>query len=331
VIAEIIPFKEPRSLTGLAPNAPQLFLPNEKAAERFYGFFTANIRNKNTRRAYYKAACRFSEGCEGMGLDGLTQVKPPHIAAYVEMLGLPKPEGEGLSKPSVKQHLAALRMLFDWLVVGHVLDSNPAHAVRGPKYSQKKGKTPVLDREEARSLIAAIDISSLTGLRDRALIGIMIYTFARVGAVLQMNVGDYFSQGRRGWVRLHEKGGKEHEAPCIPKLEAYLDEYIAAADIGGEKEAPLFCTTGRSTGTTHRMTQQDAYRLIQRHAKEAGIKTRIGNHSMRATGITDYLKSEGSSLSEARKMANHADTRTTQLYDRRADAASLDEYAKVGI
>ena len=257
-------------------------------------------------------------------------MKPPHVAAYVEWLGRAEPEGAGLSKPSVKQHLAALRMLFDWLVVGHVIESNPAHAVRGPKYSQQKGRTPVLDREEARALIAAIDTSSLTGLRDRALIGVMIYTFARVGAVLQMKVGDYFSQGRRGWVRLNEKGGKEHEAPCIPKLESYLDEYIAAAGIGNDKDGPLFRTTGRSTGTPHRMTQQDAYRMIQRRAAQAGIKTRIGNHSMRATGITDYLKSDGS-LSEARKMANHADTRTTQLYDRRSDTASLDEYAKVGI
>jgi site-specific recombinase XerC len=93
-------------------------------------------------------------------------------------------------------------MPFDWLVVGHVLDVNPAHAVRGPKYSQKKGKTPALGREEARALLAVIDTSSLTGLRDRALIGIMIYTFTRIDAVLQMNVGDYFSQGGRGWVRL---------------------------------------------------------------------------------------------------------------------------------
>jgi hypothetical protein len=139
--------------------------------------------------------------------------------------------------------------------------------VRGPKYSQKKGRTPVLDRDDARALIAAIDAESLTGLRDRALIGIMIYTFGRVGAVLQMKVCDYFSQGRRGWVRLHEKGGKEHEAPCIPKLETYLDEYIAAAGIADDTEGPLFRTTGRSTGTPHRLTQQDAYRLIQRHAK----------------------------------------------------------------
>ena len=156
------------------------------------------------------------------------------------------------------------------------------------------------------------------------------YTFACVGAVLQMNVGDYFSRGRRGWVRLHEKGDKEHEAPCTPKLEIYLDEYIAAGGIGRDTDGPLFRTTGRSTGTAYRMTQQDAYRLIQRHAKRAGIKTRIGNHSMRATGITDYLKSDGS-LGEARKMANHADTRTTQLYDRLGDAAALDEYQKVEI
>ncbi len=118
--------------------------------------------------------------------------------------------------------------------------------------------------------------------------------------------------------------------PASRSWKAYLDEYIAAAGIAGDKDGPLFRTTGRSTGTPHRLTQQDAYRLIQRHAKRAGIKTRIGNHSMRATGITDYLKSDGS-LSEARKMANHADTRTTQLYDRRSDAASLDEYSKVGI
>jgi site-specific recombinase XerD len=328
--AAIIPLKEPRPLAGIAGSATAVFLPDERAGERFFGFFTAHIRNRNTRRAYYKAACRFSDWCEGRGLPELSSVKPPHVAAYVEMLGLPVPEGQGLSKPSVKQQLAALRMLFDWLVVGHVLDVNPAHAVRGPKYSQKKGKTPVLDRDEARALLAAIDIGSVTGLRDRALIGIMIYTFARVGAVLQMNVGDYFSQGRRGWVRLHEKGGREHEAPCHHKLEAYLDEYIAVAGIAGDANGPLFRTTGRSTGTAHRMTQQDAYRMIERHAKRAGIKTKIGNHTLRATGITDYLKSDGS-LAEARKMANHADTRTTQLYDRRSDTASLGEYEKVGI
>jgi integrase/recombinase XerD len=170
----------------------------------------------------------------------LAQVKPVHVAAYIEELL------QELAKPTVKQHLAALRMLFDWLVLGQVIEVNPAHAVRGPKHVVRKGRTPILDREEARGLLAAIDTSSLVGLRDRALIGTMIYTFARVSAVLQMNVGDYFTQGRRGWVRLHEKGGKEHEAPCHHKLEPFLDEYIAASGIAGDKDGPLFRTTGRS-------------------------------------------------------------------------------------
>lgn len=170
----------------------------------------------------------------------------------------------------------------------------------------------------------------MTGLRDRALIGTMIYTFARIGAVLQMNVGDYFTQGRRGWVRLHEKGGKEHEAPCHHKLEAMLDEYLAAAGIGGDREGALFRTTGRTTGTPHRMGQPDAYRMIQRRARQAGIETKIGNHSLRATGITDYLKNSGT-LEHAQQRANHSSPRTTKLYDRRNDEVALEEYERVGI
>lgn len=259
---ELVPYNIPRGLATFAARPPALFLPHPKAAERFFDFFTANIRNKNTRRAYYKAVCRFAEWCEAKGLRDLAAIKPFHVAAYIE--------GLGLSKPTVKQQLAALRMLFDWLVVGHVIEVNPAHAVRGPKYSVKKSKNPVLDREDARKLIASIEVvkkkpdgtesgePNPVGLRDRALIATMIYTFARIGAVLQMNVGDYFVQGRRGWVRLHEKNGKEHEAPCHHKLEEYLDEYIAAAGIVGEKDAPLFRTTGRFTGISHRMTQPDA-------------------------------------------------------------------------
>ena len=314
----------PRGLVTITANTPAVFLPNARAAERFFDFFTSNIRNRNTRRAYYKAACRFAEWCEGRGLRDLAGVKPLHVAAYIEELL------SELAKPSVKQHLAALRMLFDWLVVGHILDVSPAHAVRGPKHVVKKGRASVLDRDEARALLAAIDTAPLTGLRDRALIGTMIYTFARIAAVLQMNVGDYFIQGRRGWVRLHEKGGKEHEAPCHHKLEAFLDEYIAAAGIAGEKDAALFRTTGRSTGQVHRMTQPDAYRMIERRGRAAGIKTKIGNHSLRATGITDYLKSAGT-LEHAQAMANHSSPRTTKLYDRRADEVSLDEYERVGI
>ena len=235
-------------------------------------------------------------------------------------------------------------MLFDWLVTGHVLDVNPAHAVRGPKYVVKKGKTPVLTAEEARELLDSIAITrkkpseaepdepAIVGLRDRALIGVMVYTFARINAVLQMKVRDYFVQGRRGWVRLHEKGGKEHEVPCHHSLEQYLDEYIAAAGIAGEPDAPLFQTAAGKTGTLtgKAMWQQDAYRMIQRRTRGTGIKTRIGNHTFRATGITAYLKNKGT-LEAAQHIANHESPRTTKLYDRRQDEISLDEVERIVI
>jgi site-specific recombinase XerD len=318
---------------------PALFAPTPKAARRVVEFFTAQINNDHTRKAYLNAARRFAEWCEAHGLDELVDVQPFHVAAFVKEL-----QGQ-FSPPTVKQHLAALRMLFDWLVTGHVLDTNPAHAVRGPRYVVTKGKTPVLDAEEARALFDSIitkvkqpdgtekEQPTVTELRDRALIGVMVYTFARVNAVIGMKVKDYFTQGRRGWVRLHEKGGKEHEVPCHHVLEEFLDKYLAAAGIRDDADGPLFRTAGHKTrgaGSAPAMWQQDVYRMIQRRAKAAGIKTKIGNHTFRATGITAYLKNKGT-LEHAQTLANHASPRTTKLYDRRSDEISLDEVEKIRI
>src|SRR3954454_18299045 len=174
----------------------------EDAVARFVEFFTANIRNKNTRRAYFRNSLTFLRWCEKRGIKDLKLVKPVVVAAYVEQLQ------ETLSKPSVKQQLATIRMLFDWLVVGQVIPTNPASSVRGPKHSVKKGKTPILSAEETRQLLDSIDVSTVIGMRDRAVIAAMVFSFSRVGAMLSMEVGDYFTQGRRAWVRLHEKGGK---------------------------------------------------------------------------------------------------------------------------
>ena len=319
----------------------RLFAPTPKAARRFIEFFTAQINNDHTRKAYLNAVRRFSAWCEGRGLQNLYAVEAFHVAAFIKEL-----QGE-LAAPSVKQHLAALRMLFDWLVTGQVMAINPAHAVRGPKHVVKKGKTPVLTADEARTLLDSIALvrqvkrkdgseaeePSLVGLRDRALIAVMVYSFARVNAVIGMKVGDYFIQGRRGWVRLHEKGGKQHEVPCHHNLERYLDAYIDAAGIAGDVDGPLFRTMAGRSGqlTGNSLWQQDAYRMIQRRAKEAGIKTKIGNHTFRATGITAYLKNPQARLEVAQQIAGHESIRTTKLYDRRADEITLDEVERIGI
>jgi site-specific recombinase XerD len=227
-------------------------------------------------------------------------------------------QGRRFAPPTGKQWLAAVRMLFDWLVVGQVLAVNPAAAVRGPKYVVRTGKTPVLGAIEARQLLDSINTSTVVGLRDRALIGLLVFTFSRIGAALGMTVD--------------EKGGKEHAMPCHHNLETYLHDYIEAAVLAGDREGMLFRTSYRRTGllTERAMTQSDAWRMLQRRARDAGTPTAVCNHTFRATGITAYLDN-GGSLENAQAMAAHESPRTTKLYDRTDDQITLDEVEKIGI
>jgi site-specific recombinase XerD len=297
----------------------------DHAARRFLEFSAATIRNKNTRQAYYRAVEQFFSWVERHKIGGLLDIEPLHVSAYIEALQAQ------VAKPTVKQHLAAIRMLFDWLVTGGVLIVNPAHAVRGPKHVVKRGKTPVLTTDQARLLLDSIDPTTLVGLRDRALIGVMTYAFARVGAVVAMRVEDYFANGKRWWVRLHEKGGKRHEMPAHHKLEAYLDEYIRTAGISADPKSSLFRSARGRTGelTGEAMHRVDAYRMIQRCAGELGKKVKIGCHTFRATGITAYLEAGG--WKNAQIMAAHESPRTTKLYDRTGDEITLDEVERIAI
>jgi site-specific recombinase XerD len=298
----------------------------ERASMRFLEFFAANIRNPHTRRAYYRAAEEFLAWCASVGVPSIAAVQPVHVAAWIEAAT------RELAAPSVKQRLAALCHLFDWLVNGQVVPVNPAHTVRGPRHVVTSEQTPVLDPAEARALLDSIDVSTHAGLRDRALIGLMVYSFARIGAALGMTVEDVYTQNRRLWVRLREKGGKRHAIPCHHNLDEYLVGYLDGAGLRGDPKGLLFRTIGRGTGQLTRtvLPQANAYVMIRRRAAAAGIETKLGNHSFRATGITAYLKN-GGTLEKAAAMANHASTRTTQLYDRRRDEASLDEVERIVI
>src|SRR5579863_4807895 len=298
-----------------------------KTRTRFLEFFAARIRNPNTRRAYGRAVTDSLAWCEDNQVRSIAAVQPLHVAAWIEM------QQQEHAAPTVKQRLAALRHLFDWLVTGQVMPVNPAASVRGTAHSVKEGKTSVLAAEEARELLDSIEVTTIAGLRDRALIGMMVYSFARIGAVLGMKVEDVYTQNRRLWLRLREKGGKAHAMPCHHNLETYLTAYIEAAGIAGDPRGPLFRTIGRSKGrplTRTALQQAEAYEMITRRRKAAGIATRLGNHSFRATGITAYLKN-GGTLEKAAQMANHASTRTTQLYDRRREELSLDEVERIRV
>jgi site-specific recombinase XerD len=308
-------------------NTPALVVAaGERAGIRFLEFFASAIRNPHTRRAYARAAGDFLTWCAGAGVTSITAVQPLHVAAWIEL------QTQTSSAPTVKQQLAAIRHLFDWLVVGQIVPHNPAASVRGPSHTTKKGKTPVLDAAEARQLLDSIDVTTPIGLRDRALIALMVFSFARIGAALAMRVEDVYVQHRRLWVRLREKGGKRHEMPCHHTLEAYLHAYLDGTGIADDPMGPLFRTVARGTGQLSEtpLPQANAYAMVRRRALAAGIVTAIGNHTFRATGITAYLKN-GGTLENAAAMANHASARTTQLYDRRRDEISLGEVERIRV
>jgi site-specific recombinase XerD len=313
-------------------------------------FFKAEVRNPNTRRAYQNGAKDFFvylSACPHV--DTLDAINALHVSGWLDAM-----QERGLSTPTIKQRLAGLRMMFNALARAQVLRINPVTVVKGPSHSVIKGKTPVLTGEQTMQLLNAVDMSTLIGLRDRAMIATMAYSFARIGAVVPLQVRHVFRQQRRLWLRLSEKGGKSHDVPCHHHLEAHLAEWLEAAGHADKPLSPLFQTftwdpkpepkcstvdlsTPRHGDTSTRqrrilsgkpMTQAMTWVMLQRRAKAAGIDTAICNHTFRATGITAYL-THGGTIERAAIIAGHRSTRTTQLYDRRSDDVTLDEIEKI--
>jgi site-specific recombinase XerD len=317
-------------------------------------FFAASISNPHTRRAYIRAAHEFFVFAAPLGGGNrLASITSLHVAAWLENM-----KARGLSAPTVKLRLAALRMLFEALLRGQIIAVDPTAAVRGPRYSVTRGKTPVLDGAEVEHLLRSIDVSTLAGLRDRAVIATMAYSFARISAVTALRVGDVFKQKQRLWLRLAEKGGKAMDVPCHHRLEEVLATWLDSSALGGTPDAPLFqsfrwednddkyeigsadaCAvdyTGdndqpsarRRILSGRKLTQSVTWNMIQRRTRAAGLTTVVCNHTFRAAGITAYL-ANGGTIERAAHIAGHASTRTTQLYDRRPDDVTLDEIEKI--
>jgi site-specific recombinase XerD len=296
----------------------------ERAAVCTAEFLLAHLRNPNTRRAYTRAVQRFVAWCAARELS-MPALRGPHVAAYIDELG------RELAPLSVKQHLAALRHWLDALVVGHVLEANPAHAVRGPRYAQSAGKTPVLEREEARALLDSIAGDGIVARRDKALIAVMLFSFARIGAVVGMKVRDYRAAGTaRAAFHLHEKGGRFHVVPAHHRAAELVDAYLEASGLSGAPGAPLWQgapgRSGRLSGEA--MTERAALGIVKRRCKSAKLPADICNHSFRATGITLH-QDAGGDLEAARQLAGHASVKTTQLYNRSMERTRRAEVERV--
>src|SRR5246500_2382555 len=300
-----------------------------EGTKRFFEFFTVPIRNANTRAAYYRAIEQFLFWCERAGYQDLEDIEPITVTAYIETLQ------RQAAPPTVKQHMAAIRMMFSWLTEKGVLAMNPAREVKTERFSRTEGKTPAFVDGEVQTLLNSIDIFTHVGLRDRALLGTLAYTFARIGAVVRLKVEDYYPSGKRFLLRFKEKGGKEKELPVHHKLEELLDQYLKATGLEKEPGSPLFPASIGKTGKLSRrlLVRTDAADMLKRRLKQAGLPAHYSPHSFRATGITNFLENDGT-LEAAQRIASHADSRTTKLYDRRGQKVLLEDMernAELGI
>lgn len=289
-----------------------------------YEEFFAGEENSHTERAYRHAVHRFLAHCESLSV-ALPNVTPGIVSDYLKKLQADiktkrgeSPRTRPASKPMRKLHLAGIRKFLDKCVERHAIALNPALSVRGPKHSMTEGKTPALSVQQARDVFASIDTSDIVGLRDRAIIAVMVYTAVRAGAVAKTRRQDFYSDGRQSVFRFDEKGGKVRDIPCRHDLEEFMREYLAAAGESGD-DTPLFRSAIRRTKqlSENGMTENDVLRMVKRRFKNAGLPAhRLTCHSFRATTITDLLD-QGVPLEDVQYLAGHSDPRTTRLYDRR--------------
>jgi integrase/recombinase XerD len=273
-------------------------------------FFSAEIANPHTRAAYLRSVKAFLAWCEQRRLQ-LPQITPGLVGEYLGQ--------HAGAIPTKKLALAAIRHFFDTLVVRHVVVLNPAHSVRAERYTVVEGKTPEIAVEQARTLLRSIDTGHVVGLRDKAVLGILVYTAVRVGAVAKLRLKDFRGNGNQFTLRFREKGGKDREIPVRSDLEDMLREYLAAADVElGRGDGPLFRTANGKTRTltANGVSAEDLCRMVKRRVVAAGLPSHLSPHSFRVAVITDLL-TQNVPLEDVQFLAGHADPRTTRLYDRR--------------
>ena len=282
--------------------------PNARFA--YEEFFHARIRNPNTRKAYQHAVHKFLIAARRAELE-LQQITPSFVGKYFDSIPV------GLA--TKKLHLSALRNFFDEMVVRHVVVLNPALSVRTERYQAIEGRTPEFTVRQVKHLFASLDTSHVVGLRDRAIIAVLVYTAARVGAVAKLRQQDFYDSGEQHCFRFLDKGGKEREIPARHDLRRYLLDYKDAAGMQNEEpKHPLFVSAiGRTKRlSTYPMTADAIGYMLKRRLRDAGLPTRFSPHSFRVTTITDLLE-QGVPLDDVQDLAGHSDPRTTRLYDRR--------------
>jgi site-specific recombinase XerD len=329
---------KPPALPAPSGNLPQAVSQEEELPEIIHRaganaifaakeFFSGTLRNPNTQRAYRHAVKQFLAWAEKHGGGELAQIAPWHVGEYFAEMA------ETTSIATRNQHLSALRHFFDGLVTRHAIVLNPALSVRGERLSVMEGRTPEIPIKEVRKLLASIDTSHIVGLRDRAILAMLIYTGSRRGAVAKLKRGNFYHAGEQWMIHFGEKGGKSREIPVRHDLEKIIIEYLGAAGLrDAPKDTPLFQSALKKQRvlTGKAITGDDIYRMMKRRLKDFDMPLLYSPHSFRVTTITDLLE-QNVPREDVQHLAGHSDPRTTNLYDRRKRKISRNIVERISV
>jgi len=294
-----------------AGDFPEIVSRAGRPAEQAWAdFFEGVIANDLTRVAYSRAVRCFLES-ELVRDKRLHEITAADVGKYLrEMSG-------SLSKK--KQHHSALRRFFSLLVERHLCIINPALVAKTERMEVREGKTPAITERQSRQLMQAIDISTRIGLRDRAILAILMWTGVRAGSVARLRLADYFESGEQMVLRFDEKRRRSREIPVRHDLQLVLNSYLNECGLAHlPRSSPLLFTARGSTDSfsSNQMTGRDICRMVKRYLSRAGLPSNLSPHSCRVAVATDLLK-QGIPIEDVQYLLGHSDPRTTQLYDRR--------------
>jgi integrase/recombinase XerD len=294
-----------------------------KTAETFLELLGACVRNPNTRSAYRVAWRSFLTFCSARQLE-LESVKAYHVGSWLD-------QHPG-SRSTQRQHLAAVRLLFDSLMMRGVVEYNPAARAKPPRLVRESSHTPVFEEAEIVTFLDSIYPNSLKDLRDKAIFCVLLYSWCRVSALTNLSVADYYERGGTRWLRFQEKRGKDHEVPVHSKAKEAVDLWLERSYLASNPSAPLFPSFGKNRETIElrRLDRRSVLKLVEKRAKTSGILKRVCCHSFRATGVTEYMNS-GGTIEIAQRIAGHTSPATTRIYDRSGDQLTLQEIERVQI
>ena len=266
--------------------------------------YISSLPSRNSRLAYSRAITRLVRWCEAKGLS-LCKLERANAVQYFA-------EHDG-SSATLRQNKSVICGLFDHFITLHLATYNPFLQVRITPESSVRLKTPALTINELSLLFERIDCSDIMGLRDRALMGLIFYAFARVSCALQIRASDLSVKEEGVFLCLPDRKGTRNEYPLHPQAYQYVKEYLSAAAHLLIPESPIFQSVRRGTLSGRGMGPTDVLRMFKRRSAEANLPVEVSADRLVATGIAFFLK-EGGTLEEAQFLARHTNPNTTSKY-----------------